>query len=342
MEISLNTWSVTGIHISLSLLLLLTLNWIGRHSASSGYIALSVFLRRDTAPAFNFIFRTIGPTIFITIASLILYSVNLDQVVREIWLVVPYYFIFRLILIAFMSRQLLVNWTRETITCSAAILVAIAGHALIIQYPDRLTPDPSDLKNQFWVLVILFLYTTANKIEFNADASITRKRRYLARTYEESRARYEKIIDTTAEDALSRSIIYAILIFEQFNRPRAVRTIERITFPWLSKTIGPMQTTTAKRLTDAESVEAGASRVMEEYRSSFKIGTEKAKDKEIEFNPFLNENHRKFLLHRIAAEYNRDDSYVNGIIEIHEELVMCVFEDLKIPNDLPHWTEYLI
>ncbi len=52
-------------HVLLAALLFMIVNWIGRHSIASGYHQLTLFAKVDEAPAFNFVFRVLAPTVFL-------------------------------------------------------------------------------------------------------------------------------------------------------------------------------------------------------------------------------------------------------------------------------------
>lgn len=54
---------VIGIQISLGILLFFIINWIGKHSYSIGYISISIFVRAEEAPAFNYIVRVLTPVV---------------------------------------------------------------------------------------------------------------------------------------------------------------------------------------------------------------------------------------------------------------------------------------
>ena len=53
------------VHLGLAIILFFTVNWLGKRSASFGYMHLSVFVRSDPAPAFNFIFRVFCPVVYL-------------------------------------------------------------------------------------------------------------------------------------------------------------------------------------------------------------------------------------------------------------------------------------
>ena len=74
-------------HTTLAAALFLCLNWIGKHSLNSGYVQMSTFVETNQAPAFNFLYRSFAPVVFITLISAALYATNLDYFVSNIYMV---------------------------------------------------------------------------------------------------------------------------------------------------------------------------------------------------------------------------------------------------------------
>jgi hypothetical protein len=75
------------VHALLAIAMFFVLNWIGKLAESAGYLTLDIFLKRDEAPAFNFVFRVFGPVVFVLLAACLLYLAKLDSYVEGIWLV---------------------------------------------------------------------------------------------------------------------------------------------------------------------------------------------------------------------------------------------------------------
>jgi hypothetical protein len=155
---------ILAAHVVLAAALLLLLSWIGQHSLSSGYVTLSAFVRADEAPAFNLAFRVLGPIVYITMAASGLYLVKLDRYVADIWLVAAYYCAARAAYIFIFDRVRLVNWRREVLTWSAVVGGSWLLYGTIISNRESLLPEIKDLKNQFWILLILFLFTAFNNV----------------------------------------------------------------------------------------------------------------------------------------------------------------------------------
>jgi hypothetical protein len=330
---------VVCVHVALATVLFLLLSWLGRHSLLLGYMTLSAFVQADAAPAFNFLFRVVGPMVFVILSATGLYSLGLDRYVASIWLVAAYYCFARLAYIVILDRIRLVNWPREFFIWVAMIGGTWLIYRSVISNREYLLPEIKDLKNQFWILLILFVFTAFNNIRLRSDETVARKRAYLLGAYSSSRERYGRLISSLVRDELSESIVYSVLIYEQFNRPRLVQLVERLVFPVFSRTLGPMQVATNTRLTDSDSVRLGTERVIALYDSALNEGAKKAADKGRQFEPATNSSHRCYVIYRVASGYNKDDGYLADMQEMHNEVVALRYPALQFTA--PHWTEHL-
>lgn len=113
--------TLTIFQIALAVLLFYIVNWIGKRSSTYGYLQLSLFVRTDQAPAFNFILKTFTPTVFIIVVATTCYVLNMDKLLPGIWLVSVYYFCFRVLYNLILGRALLLNWLALCIQSIAGI-----------------------------------------------------------------------------------------------------------------------------------------------------------------------------------------------------------------------------
>lgn len=333
-------FDIICVQLALAAVLFFTLGWIGRHSLSSGYLNLSTFVRTDAAPAFNLLFRVVGPAVFVTIAASALYMLGLDRYVMNIWAVIAYYCLARLAYIVFFGRGRLVNWPRELFIWTVSIGGGWLLYGQILSVREALLPEVKDLKNQFWILLILFVYAAFNSARFSSDGTVRRKASYLRRSYATSRAKYGREISSQTTDDLSESLAYSVLMYEQFNRPGWVRLFERLVFPWGSKSLGPMQVKTSSRITDIESVRTGVHHLMQLYADALADGEKKAALRSVPFDPVKTSSHRQFVTYRVASGYNKDDGYLSGIEEMHQQLVELLYPSLRFSTT--HWSEHLV
>lgn len=336
------TIELLTVHLTLSIFMFYTINWIGKHSVSLGYITLTAFVRSDDAPAFNLFFRVLSPLVLIVLFASIFYFIGYEKYVENIWAVTLYYCVARVLFILIFERIQLINWIREIFIWLTSIGISWIIYEYFIRFRTSLLPQPEELKNEFWILVILFIYSVFNKIEFNGGATIKRKQKYCVNAYKNNKEEFDSVIKEHSVDTLSESLIYAILLFENFNRPRAIRVLEKIAFPHIANSIGPMQVKTEVRLSDLDSVRQGSSRVVKSYLEAVQNGKEIAARKEIEFNPFTEYNHMKYIQYKVAADYNRDDNYVQGVTEMHDQLIENIYTTFKIKEIRMNWADFYI
>ena len=334
-------FNVFVVHWLLAIAMFFALNWIGKLAQPSGYLTLDIFVKRDNAPAFNFIFRVFGPIVFVVFAACLLYVAGLDRYVHNIWLVIVYQLIFRLGFNLSFGRYLLLNFRREVLIWLVSIGSGWILSEYVIQNKDYLFPKYSDIANNLWVLVALFLYSTLNNLSFDEQRSKRRKNQYLYSAYGDFKHQYHNVISGITQDRLVESIIYSILVYEGFNRPGAARIFEHLLFPWKSKSLGPMQINTEHRISDIESVRLGAQRVIAGYQDALKTGDEKAKSKSKEFDPTTNQSHRLYVILRVAAAYNKDDTYATEIENVHAILSKEFYKEFAPPKP-PRRSDYLI
>ena len=332
---------IISVHIGLAIVMFFVLNWIGKLAAASGYLTLDIFLKRDEAPAFNFVFRVFGPVVFLMVVACFMYLLGLDAYVHNIWLVVVYYFAFRLLVNLSFGRYLLLNFRREILLWTVAIGLAWIVDREVIQRKEYLFPDYAHIANHLWVLVALFLYATLNHLRFDEQQTKRRKNEYLYAAYGDNKLRFAQVIREVTNERLVESLVYSILVYEGFNRPAVARAVEHLLFPWISKSIGPMQIKTMRRLSDLENVRLGARRVAEAYADAVTSGTEKARAKGREFDPTKNPSHRLYVILRVAAAYNRDDTYATEIESVHAILSTEFYPEFAPPRP-PRRSDYLI
>lgn len=334
-------FELLGVHWGLAVAMFFALNWIGKLAQPSGYLTLDMFVTRDNAPAFNFVFRVFGPVVFIVVAACLLYAAQLDRFVHDIWHVIVYQLVFRLIFNLSFGRYLLLNFRREVLVWTVSIGAGWVLSDNIIQYREYLFPKYSDIANNIWVLVALFIYSTLNNLSFDGAKSIRRKNQYLYSAYGDYKHQYQTIVSELTQDRLVESIAYSIMIYEGFNRPSAARILEHLLFPMWSKTLGPMQIKTDRRISDKDSVRIGVERVIAGYQDAIVQGEEIAKSKDIKFDPTLNPSHRRFALLRVAAAYNKDDTYATEIEGVHEVLSKEFYKEFCPPKP-PRRSDWLI
>lgn len=270
------------LYILLATVLFFLQNWIGSRSYSKGYIKFSLLDDQDEALSFNYVLKVFGPIVFLILVAAMMQYFNCNEYVDGIIEVIYYYIVIRIIVIFLYERWRIVNWYRIVIYYFSIIIVSeIIYNKLIISVNDLL-PDFSNIKDELWLLIIVFMYQLGNGFETKyPDSTLSeptsaylpdlkqRKKRYILRKYDLYKTRYTKILDGITKNNKELNIVLiSIIIFENFNRPQIIRWLENLLVITTKKNVtqGVMQVRTNKYITDIVSIRLGAEQLYNEYK----------------------------------------------------------------------------
>lgn len=245
------------LYISLAVLLFYIVNWIGKRAKPMdfGYVQISVTIQEETAPLFNYLFKVLAPVVYIIILAVIFQKLGADCLNERIYLIVVYYWAFRFLYITVRGRLPLLNWVLQILYWISSILLAIWVNS-IIDSVNSILPDPKTLLDELWILVILFLYSIFNRIEYSRVGAERRVKKYTYGKYELFRNRYGQIIDSMVKADWMKASVYAIMVYEDFNRPMHARVLECVLFrkSKCKHSYGIMQVMSDHVLSDEESI----------------------------------------------------------------------------------------
>jgi hypothetical protein len=239
------------------------------------------------------------------------------------------------------ERATIVNWTRIFFYYLSIIIISTIIYNNFIDSVDSLLPDFTQIKNEIWLLIIIFIYQLGNGFEektpnneiFETTKAYlpeikTRKKKYILQHFKCLNNEFEEIINKISKsDSSFRLIIISILIFENFNRPRIIRHLERI---WVrlrkaKVTQGIMQIASDKPITDAESVRQGTEYLFSKY------------------SEYLKEKYTNYLFRRTIKRHCPDKKYIRQILFIakciidnseNKEDYSTIFEEIKSEFEL--------
>lgn len=317
------TPQIVLVHVLLAGLLFFLANWLGSHSISSGYHLITLFERVDEAPAFNFVFRVLTPLIYLVLVAALAYRVGLDEWTTGLYLVVVYYFVLRWSFNAIIGRGRLLNWPLQLLIASVTVLAAYQLHGTLLSKPENLLPDAAGLTNELWLLVIAYLYNVLNRVPFTHAGAARRRAAYIRHRYRLLSQQFSRQVTPLARNGAEEALVYAVMIYETFNRPWIYRLIERrILFPaGLGTSLGPMQVQIAnvEKVDDATGVEVGAQKLLLAYRAALPAAERQVSDwSGVEGRSW----HAKVLAVRQAAhQYNIRGAYGDEVQSIFESLV---------------------
>lgn len=256
----------------------------------------------------NILIRIIVPTIYMVVCSGIFYKLNMNNMVSNIYLIAIIYFLIRWVTIIFIyCRKDLNDWKSETIIFIISAFINVFIYYFFITKTEDIFISVEELKNAVWISIITFVFLIIRDyiykyIKVDERNSEKRKAKYISKKYKYLKDKYNYIIK--AEDQYLKNITYAIMIYENYNRPLAIRIIEYIKFLCVGEaTLGIMQVKTSKIITSEESVIDGYNKIREkyiEYKEKYK-----REDKVLE---------RIVLDYNYSLEYYKEIQYIISII----------------------------
>lgn len=240
-------WNIVIIQVVAAIVLFYLVNWFGKHSISVGYTQISISAEDESAPAFNFIFRVISPIVFFIFFIVVVQSLNFMEYTKNAYMIVVYYWIIRTVVRCLWGRMALTN---KVAYYACAILCISITYWLYtaVSKVENILPDPHSLIDEMWILVIMFIYNVINRLQPSNNNTRNRKEQYIKDRYLKYKKEYNAIIKNKCHNEFYEATTYAIMICEDFNRPKFVRLIERFHFYITKKphTLGIMQVRTEK------------------------------------------------------------------------------------------------
>ena len=284
------------IHFLFAILLFILINWIGKNSLSVGYMQMNVVIQEDTAPAFNFLFKALGPVVYLILCVVIFQSLKLDNLVDRCYFIVIDYWIFRLLWNLLSNRWKLINWGQQILYWLTSIGIAVWFYNKIGEV-NNILPSGQGLVDQMWILIIAFLYAVFNQVKTGNTKTIKRKNSYIESRYKKFHAEYNDIIHSYFHNKFYEALTYSIMVYEDFNRPFMIRIAEYISFFFCRKrphSLGIMQVMTTNYIDDKQSVKLAIQKIANDANSY------------LEQTPQEDLN-ASLLLYHIAEQYNGGD-----------------------------------
>ena len=290
------------------ILLLITnfINIINYDFVTLKYSTFRFSTKEDSPTGLNMLLKIFFPPIYLVFLSGILYELKYDNLVNNIFFItIIYYGIKWLICNLILNRRILVNWKSEFPCASLATMISFRIYKLFISKTHNIFIPLEELRNGIWMGIITFFFGLIinfiyNQAKLNAEQLKFKTEKYIHKKYTKLKEKYNYIIDE--KDKVIELLTYAIMIYEDYNRPYLVRLIEYLKlFITGEATLGIMQVSTKRIINDDESVRIGYERIKESYCSMKKMTQEEKINKTI-------------------SMYNKGQEYLNEIKGIYEVL----------------------
>lgn len=319
------TYDIILVHIFLSIALFFIVNWLGAHAISIGYVQMSIVIKDDTAPAFNFMFKALAAPIYIVLCAVLFQALALDRMNTNIFYITVYYWIFRVLWVLVTGRGRLVNWGEQFVYWVVSILLSIWVYKLIGQVK-MILPDPRSLLDQFWILIIVFLYSVFNKIQVGRKGSIKRKNNYIISRYKLFHRKYDHLVKKFFNNGFYEALTYSIMIYEDFNRPKIIRWIEYLHF-WITQkphSLGVMQVLTPRYINNEQSINL-AMRKISKDANQYMMKSEKEVIPSKEYS---------YAAYCISCQYNIGDYSYGDEIQSIFDIIADKFYKNNMPNQV--------
>ena len=159
-------YTIIGHHIfliGLGIILFFTVNFIGKYSKGFGYSEIKFDIHSDELVGFNFVLRILTPVVFTILSSSALFYFKWDFLVKDIYLLVAYSFIFRAFWNLAHNRTILINWYAQIGYALIAVSATYLAYKHLILPKTPLLPDLKTIANELWIIIFLFLYKIFNR-----------------------------------------------------------------------------------------------------------------------------------------------------------------------------------
>jgi hypothetical protein len=178
----------------------------------------------------------------------------------------------------------------------------------IIKNKRNVLPDFSTISNELWIIILLFLFQVLNNLTFSSDDTEKRKENYLRTRYNTFKRKYGELIRGVTKNRRLEALGYAIMIYEDFNRPKAARLIENMKFRITKKpmTLGVMQVRSNEIIDDFESVKKGVEKLVHDLKV---IGEKNEVERSDEYRDWE-------ILSKLIEKFNGGKSYNHEVSDL--------------------------
>lgn len=305
-------------YFAMAMALFVTVNVLGRNIGKN-YVSLGVLLKEEDSPAFNFLYRLAAPTVYILILASILIHIGQTEYLSKLYLVAIYYAAFRIFYNLLCGRFHIVNWKREIIMFTLLSFLSYLAQKRVIDSGQFHFPDSKTLAEQAWLLIIAFLYQTANNLKFSSRDSIKRKRIYIKKKFLDFESKFGNIVDSELAEKELRNLVFAIMVHEDFNRPLFTRYVEYAISYFSTKpmTLGIMQVQSRRVIDDSESLKIALDKINRDFESgviSFRERNSHLDKKMLERCSKIEGRQQMMRLYNGGSAYQKDITELEGMI----------------------------
>lgn len=311
-------------NIIFSLLLYFVNGLIGKFKTSSWvpfeYSSFGFHNTKDKNFSDNFLQSIVHPTIYLAIISAILQNFAFGNIASDLWLVVPLYWLFRFAHALIWDLLRFINWRFEFKSFVVSTLLGEGTLFTIIRplldQDKTIFIDLEQFRDAFWFAAFTYIVAQLwNIFKVKATGEVLypseKQASVILDRYEKYKRKYHSHIESILNKEFSfpnpslkehfLCLVYAIMIFEDHNRPSIVRLFEylkKIALWHSTCSLGIMQVQTKKMIGNKKSIELAIQKMYKPFSES--------------------DVHEK--LYKTVTDYNPCDDYYREVISIYEEI----------------------
>ena len=250
--------------------------------------------------SFNFIYALLFPSAFLLMCCIVLKYLHIES--PMLWVIVPLYYAIRDLIIIIDGKWCFITVWRDVFCFVFGTILAYGVVSLFSLYWYRIDLLGALIDN-LWIAVFAFLYAIIKSLASGVATVDTEKKNalYMGISYTKHKVKYDDIITDVLGEEYDRlaPIVYAIIVAEDYNRPKFTRAIEYFVFIATpvkkTRSLGVMQYRTDKFITSEESVFLGTKKVLEKYKETYDF-------------------------YEIVRDYNSGENYADTILDIINRL----------------------
>lgn len=289
------------------------------------YSSFEFSSREDKPTGLNILIKVLVPVIYIIIIAGILYEVNLEWLISDIYLVtIIYYFIKWLNILFLLKRKDLHDWKTDVILAVISTILSVTIYYTFIIRTKQIFVSVEEIRDGVWVSIIIFIFVVIrdniyNNVKTKHIEEEKRKFKYIRKKYLYFKDKYSDIINTRNKKLAY--ITYSILLYENYNRPFFYRGLEYIKFIFTRRptSLGIMQVTSRTLISSKTSVKKGYKIIKNEY---YRLKKKYRRD---------NRPLDIFFITEVIKKYNNGTKYCGEIFYIME-IIKKVENEMLLGN----------
>lgn len=306
----------------------LFVSWAGSilHSIGTEETNYAVFTFRDDRHepmTTNILMNVCIPNVIIVFVFILAKTYDLYYVNKYLGISVVSFFVWRMLWICvFLRRKEMYNWIYELGMALAGIALYYFIQLFFFTTEESVFISALELREELWLAIFVVLYKffkmiLDKKVKQDDVLSKGQITDYIRRKFNRFYKKFNNLLTINADNRYMCIFLYAVMIFEDYNRGPIVRKLERILLKLGLKrkaTIGIMQFPTDENISDKESI----------------IKFYQWLDNEIGGEEFIGDT---MSINVLAWQYNNDTAYGQSVAYIYNRLYEYIDEVPKLRTD---------